>query len=242
MGVKDFFKKISGNVLFFPGSLEERELKKEIDNYKEILNRLKINYFLTNEITNSGLTLLNLGYKKDFKKLAEKNFNFLKKNKVYKIITPCPYSYHAFKTLYPSFIKEWNIETQHISYPIYKELIKKRIDLLKKELVSYQDPCYLTRYENEFDTPRKIIEVLGGEIIEPTKTKSEALCCGGPLKKTHESTSKKIAKLRINQFNKNAKKIICSCGVCYLNLSEHDERVTEFSTYVLGKIRGLNIK
>lgn len=240
--IKELFKIITGKTLYYPGCLT-KETKKEFSNYKEILKRLKIKHILIKEEKCCGLELINAGYKKQAKKQAKENHELFKKMKIKKIITNCPHSYHAFKTLYPKLITNWDIEVEHITQTIYKALKKNKIELKnsEKENVSYHDPCYLGRYENEYETPRKIIELLGGEITEPIKTKENAFCCGagGNLRESYKETSKKIAKLRLTHFSKDVKKIITPCVLCYSSLNPYDERVIEISDYVLGRLKGL---
>jgi Fe-S oxidoreductase len=243
MAFKKFFKKMTGNVLYYPGCLTKGVLKTEFKNYTEIFNKLGIDYILMPNEVCCGLPIINAGYKKDAKNLAQKNLELFKKRKVYKIITNCPSCYHTFKTIYPKLIKEWDIEAEHATQTILNRLKKKKIKILKedKEIVSYHDPCHLGRYSEEYTKPRKVIQLLGSKLVEPIHTKEKAFCCGGGggLRANHTKTSKKIAKIRATQFPKEAKKIITPCGLCYSNLSEQDERTIEFSTYVLGKLRGL---
>jgi len=243
MAFKDFFKKMTGNVLYYPGCLTKGVLKKEFENNKEVLNKLGVDFILIPSENCCGLPVLNAGYKKEAKELAEKNYAIFKKKRVYKITTSCPSCFHTFKEIYPKYIKEWDIEVEHITETILDALKKKRIYVIKedREIVSYHDPCHLGRYSGIYDTPRQVIELLGSEIQEPTKTKENAMCCGGGggIRSNYTKLSKDIAKLRITHFPKEAKKIITPCGMCYSNLSEHDERVIDFSTFVLQKLRGL---
>ena len=242
MAFKDLFKKITGNVLYYPGCLTKGIHKTEFNNYKEIFNKLRIDFILIPDESCCGLPVLNSGHKKDAKKLAEKNLEKFKKRKVYKIITNCPSCYHTFKTIYPSLIKNWDIKVEHASTTIHNAIKKKKISSNKeKEKVSYHDPCHLGRYEKQFEIPRKVITQLGGELIEPINTKKMSFCCGGGggVRANYPDLAKKTAKLRISHFPEDVKKIITPCGLCYSNLSEQDERVIEFSTYVLGKLRGI---
>lgn len=241
MALKDFFKRITGNVLYYPGCLTKGVLKTEFNNYKEIYNKLGIDYILIPNEVCCGLPVINAGHKREAKKLAEKNLKIFKERKVYKITTSCPSCYHTFKTIYPELIKDWNIEVEHSTTTILNALKKKKIKTDKEEIVTYHDPCHLGRHENQYTDPREVIEILGGKLKEPIKTKEKALCCGGGggVRANFRETAKEIAKIRIAQFPEEAKKIITPCGLCYTNLKEQDDRVMEFSSFVLGKLRGL---
>jgi fumarate reductase (CoM/CoB) subunit B len=239
MKISSLFKRITGNVLFYPGCFTKEFAKKEFDNYKELLNKFNIKYILMKKESCCALPLIQAGYKTESKQIAENNLKLFKEKKIYKIITSCPSCYYTFKEKYPKLLKNWDIEVEFITDIIYKELKKRKIFIETNEIVSYHDPCYLGRYLNEFETPRKIITLLGGKIIEPIKTKEEALCCGGGVlfKSSYPDLSKKISKLRISHFDKSVTKIITPCTSCYINLLENDSRVTELSSFVLQKLR-----
>jgi len=243
MALKDFIKRVSGNILYFPGCLTKEVLKKEFENYKEIFNKLGINYItLSEEESCCGLPVLNAGYRKDARKVAQDNFKLFKERKVYKIITSCPSCFHMFKSVYPSLIRDWDIEVEHATVSVFNVIKKKRIKNLQREVVSYHDPCHLGRYEKIFDEPRKVIEMLGGEIIEMKHNREDSYCCGGGggLRANFESTAKKIAKKRLSHLDKSVKRLITPCGLCYSQLREGDTEVLEFSTFVLEKLKKYN--
>jgi heterodisulfide reductase subunit D len=224
MALKDFVKKLSGNILYFPGCLTKDVLKKEFENYKEIFNKLGINYItLSEDESCCGLPVLNAGYRKDARKVAKDNYKLFKERKVYKIITSCPSCYHMFKSVYPGLVREWDIEVVHATVAIFDALKKKRMKKGPTEKVTYHDPCHLGRYEGIYDEPRKVIEMLGGEIIEMKYSREKSYCCGGG------------GGLRAN-FESTVKKIITPCGLCYSQLREGEIDTQEFSTYVLEKL------
>ena len=44
--------------------------------------------------------------------------------------------------------------------------------------ITYHDPCYLGRANNEYNAPRELIKKLELELIEMKRCKSNGLCCG----------------------------------------------------------------
>ena len=167
MGLIKWVKNIGSNTLYFPGCLTKGILKEEFENYKKIFNKLGIDYILlSNDEVCCGLPVLNGGYKKDVRKLAEQNLELFKKYNVKKIITNCPSCYHTFKEIYPRLIRGWDIEVEHATISIFNALKKKNFKFSNKEIVSYQDPCHLGRYSGIYTEPRKVIEMLGGKIRE----------------------------------------------------------------------------
>ena len=70
------------------------------------------------------------------------------------------------KNIYPEFVRKWDIEVEHATIPILKELKKLKIKSREKEIVTYHDPCKLGRYSGIYEEPRETIRILGGEILE----------------------------------------------------------------------------
>jgi len=243
MGVLNWVK--GEKVLYYPGCLTKGVLKNEFENYKEIFNRLGIDFvLLSDKEVCCGLPVLNAGYKKDVKKLIKKNLKIFKGKGVDKIITNCPSCLHTFKNVYPKLVREWDIPVEHATVVILRALKKKGWKSNKaiedREAVAYHDPCHLGRYCKIYDEPREVIEILGGKIIESRFNKEKALCCGGGggVRANFEKLAKDIANERMESFDGNVKKIISPCGLCYANLKSASDKSTEFSTFVLGKLRG----
>ena len=170
-------------VLYYPGCLMKEVLLKEFENYKEIFNQLGINFILLSDMeVCCGLPTFDAGYKKDARKLAKKNFNIFKENKITKIITNCPSCYYMFKQIYPTLIHDWNIEVEHATISILRALNKKRIKYNgneeNREIVTYYDSCHLGRYCGIYEEPREILELLGGKIVEFSLNLEQAICCG----------------------------------------------------------------
>ncbi len=241
MKIINWIKNIIGNTLYYPGCLTKRVLKEEFENYKNIFNKLGVDFImLPNKEVCCGMPVLNGGYKKDFRKLAQKNFNLFRKYKIKKIITNCPSCCHTFNEIYPKILRDWDIETEHATVSILNALKRKKIEFskLKKEIVSYHDPCHLGRYSRIFEEPRKVIEIFSGKIVEMKNNRKDALCCGGGggVRANFSDLAKEIAKKRIEALDENVKKIISPCGLCYLNIKSASEKSEEFSSFVLRKL------
>jgi len=192
---------VGEKVLYYPGCLTKGVLKQEFENYKEIFNRLGIDFVMLSEKeVCCGLPVMNAGYRKDVKKLAEKNLKLFKERGIEKIITSCPGCYYMFRDVYPKVLHDWDIPVEHASVVILKGLSRKNV-LWKgkdedREGVAYHDPCYLGRYSGVYDEPRKVIELLGGKIVESRFSREKSLCCGGGggVSSNFESLAKEISK------------------------------------------------
>ncbi len=233
-------------VLYYPGCLTKGVLNQEFENYKEIFNRLGIDFvMLGDDGFCCGLPVLNAGYRKDARKLATKNLEIFRERGIKKIITNCPSCLHMFGEVYPKLIRDWDISVEHASVVILRALKKKKIRWKgsgeKREEVGYHDPCHLGRYSKIYEEPREVIEILGGRILESRFSRKNALCCGGGggVRANFESLAKDIAKERVKNFDSSVGKIVSPCGLCFANLKSASDKSVEFSSFVLGKLRGL---
>ena len=132
---------------------------------------------------NSGNDVRRVGEEGLFELLAEKNIAALQRCKFERIVTTDPHSYNALKNEYPAL---------GASYPVvhYTELLWQliqdgRLPLRARlsDRVTYQDPCYLGRYNGIYEEPRQILRALGLEVVEMPRNRGRALCCaaGGGL-------------------------------------------------------------
>jgi len=115
-----------------------------------------------------------------FEDLAQKNIQQFKDLGVKNIITLSPHSYNAFKNRYPEFGGDFN--TIHYTQ-ILQELIKSGKLQMPEGLnakITFHDPCFLGRWNQEYDAPRNVLKAMNGvELIEMARNKKGASCCGG---------------------------------------------------------------
>lgn len=241
MGLFNWLK--GEKVLYYPGCLTKGVLKENLENYKEIFNRLGIDFVMLSESeVCCGLPVLNAGYKKDVKKLAEKNLKLFRDKGIDKILTNCPSCLHTFNDVYPKLVRDWDIKAEHATVVILRALKKKNVKFKGEgEVVAYHDPCHLGRYSGIYEEPREVVEMLGGKIIESRFNREKSLCCGGGggVRANFSELAKDVAKGRIESFDNAASKVISPCGLCYANLKSVSDKSVEFSSFVLGKLRGL---
>ena len=112
--------------------------------------------------------------------LAKKNIRQFSDLGVKNIIALSPHSYNVFKNRYPDFDGHFNVF--HYTQ-ILIELIKtgKLSAPDKSEMrITFHDPCFLGRWNQEYDAPRKVLRALKGiDLAEMERNKKGALCCGG---------------------------------------------------------------
>ncbi len=121
-----------------------------------------------------------LGEETLFEMLAQKNIEQFKRLGVRKIVVLSPHSYNAMRNDYPKLDGQFDIV--HATY-LLRDLIRSgKLDVTGKvnATVTYQDPCFLGRWNDQYEAPRDVLRALTGvKLVEMERNKSGALCCGG---------------------------------------------------------------
>ncbi len=173
-----------------------------------------------------------LGERGLFEMLIEENAEEFKERGVEKIITLSPHAFNSFKNEYPDFF-----EVSHYTQVLEELIEEEDLDLSSgfDGKVSYHDPCFLGRYNDVYDVPRKVLEsVPGVELVEMDKNKEESFCCGGgggnfytDFLGTKDITP---ARLRVREaFDTGADTLAVACPTCLtmLNDAVKDEGLEE---------------
>jgi len=134
----------------------------------------------------SGDPARRLGEENLFQTLAKKNIETLKAVQFKYLVANCPHCFNTIKNEYPQF---GNLGEGRSPEIIHHSVLLKRLlaagqiklaDEGVKRQVTVHDPCYLGRYNGEYDAPRDVIKKSskGLNIIEMDESKNNAMCCG----------------------------------------------------------------
>ncbi|MDD5288170.1 MAG: (Fe-S)-binding protein [Dehalococcoidales bacterium] len=127
-----------------------------------------------------GNEVSKLGEEALFEILAEDNITRFKSLDVKRIVTLSPHSYNAIKNDYPKY--GGNFEVLHYTQLLQNLINEGKLGISGKlnARVTYHDPCFLGRWNGEYDAPRAILNSIPGvQLIEMEKNRDGALCCGG---------------------------------------------------------------
>ena len=171
------------DVLFWVGctsALEERSVK-IAQAMAKILKASGVNFgILGPEESCCGEPARRLGNEYLFQLQAEKNIELLKRYDVKKIVITCPHGYNALKHEYPQFGGKFEV-VHHSEF--IADLLKQgklKINRGTGDTVTYHDACYLGRYNDIFEPPRKILSSLPGiTLVEMEQNRKRGFCCGG---------------------------------------------------------------
>ena len=159
-----------------------------------------------------------------FQMLAGENVETLNNYNIKKIVTSCPHCLNTIKNEYPQLGGEY--EVFH-----HTQFIQKLVDDGKlpigsnlKDTITYHDSCYLGRYNQEYEAPRKLLNKTGDEpILEMQRHGIESFCCGagGARMWMEEKIGSRINETRTEEaLNTGASTVATACPFCMTMISD----------------------
>lgn len=208
------------------GAFDKRYMK-VAKAFARILNHLKTDYaVLGTEESCTGDPARRAGNEMLFQMQAFGNIEVFKAYEVRKIICICPHCYNTFKNEYPDLGGEYEVihYTQFLADMIKAGKLNIDKSKITAESVTFHDPCYLGRANNEYKAPRVILDFLGVKQTEMKRNKSFALCCGAggaQMFKDAEDGDKEVFIERTEEaLETGAKVIATSCPFCMTMMTD----------------------
>jgi Fe-S oxidoreductase len=215
------------DILFWVGcteALEDRSLK-VARAVADIMKQAGVNFgILGEEEMCCGDPARRLGAEHLYQMLVSNNIQLLQSYNVKKIVTACPHCYNTLKNEYPQFGGQFEVmhHTQFIA-----RLLKERkleVDSSGEIIVTYQEPCYLGRYNDIYEEPRQIIKSMRDlTLVEMGKNRENGFCCGGGGGRMwlEEKIGRRISEIRLDHaVDTRAQVIVTACPFCLQMLED----------------------
>lgn len=158
-----------------------------------------------------------LGDEATFQDLARRNIAELSRHRFQRIVTADPHALHVLRNEYPDFGGRYAV--LHHSALLLELVEAERLETasLQGVRLTYHDPCYLGRYNGEFDAPRTLLDRAGAERVEMARSGRFSHCCGGgggaPL--TDVPGEARIPDRRMDQARETGAEIVAvACPGC----------------------------
>jgi Fe-S oxidoreductase len=226
LGVKEISSGEKVDILFWVGcygSYDDRNIE-VATSLVHILNRAGVDFgVLGSAEWCCGIDLRRMGSEYLFQVNVEKNIGILQQLKFQKILTTCPHCFNTLKNEYTQFGVRWDV----IHYTAFlDELIRKgKVPFRlrdKKTKMTYHDSCYLGRYNNGYEPPRKILGAMPDLLLQEMKrSREKAFCCGGGgcHMWMEERTGRRINQMRVEEAQKTGAEILATvCPLCLISL------------------------
>jgi len=181
-----------------------------------ILNHMGIEPQVLAEERCCGHDQLWEGDQDTFRALGTINIENLKKSGGKRIITTCPECARTLKLDYPKFIGDHGLEVVHmVEFLADQELLGVTGNEAR---VTYQDACNLGRHLGVYDAPRQIMDDMGFELVEMSRSRNAALCCGTSCWTACGQVSKSIQVERLKEAKATgADTLVTSCIKCQIH-------------------------
>ncbi len=171
-----------------------------------------------------GEAALSVGHAPYFRELAEKASQIFKDRGVGTLVTISPHCYDVFLNHYPR--PDANFEPIHYTQYLARLLADGRLTMeeIPDLRVTFHDPCYLGRKNDEYEAPRSVLAAIPGvEAVEMVQTGVDSLCCGGGGGRMWMETAagERFSDLRVQQaVDVDADVLVTACPSCIACLED----------------------
>lgn len=218
-------------VTYFPGCTEIHHNVEAIGHTLQLFDKLKIGptSVFDGAIQCCGYPLLMAGDVQGFKEHAEVMMHMLEEYPV--IVSGAPACLFTLQQLYPAH--GFPLKPRFVSVVEFLDscISQKNFHVRKgvPTRVAYHDPCYLGRYMGVYESPRRILTTVSGEVPREFRRCREHSHCsggGGLLPVSCPETAKKMAINRLNEFKETgASVLVTACPTCEHRFRKYGQRV-----------------
>lgn len=187
----------------------------------------------------SGDPARRLGEENLFQSLSKSNIELLKSVSFETLVANCPHCFNTIKNEYPEFGNlgdNREPEIIHHSQLLKRLMAQGRLNIKEGSDTSYtfHDPCYLGRYNDEYDAPREVVSKVSRlKIVEMERSRNKGLCCGagGGHFWMDRKIGERVNVIRVNEAAETgAEKIASACPFCMQMLEDGAKLTNREST------------
>jgi Fe-S oxidoreductase len=171
-----------------------------------------------------GESVLSIGHKSYFQEVASHAAQILDEKGVTQMVVLSPHCFDAFKN-HNTFLND-RIDVVHYTSFLVNLLQSGQLEFTSGLdcVVTYHDPCYLARHNQEIRAPREILSAIPGLILEEmAHSEGDTLCCGagGGRMWMETDPGMRFADLRVHEAkNTKAELIATACPFCLTCLED----------------------
>ncbi|MDY6880883.1 MAG: (Fe-S)-binding protein [Thermodesulfobacteriota bacterium] len=181
---------------------------------------------LGNEEKCCGETVRRLGNEFLAQRIMAANVDSWNDMGVTRIITACPHCYNTIKNEYGQFGGHYEVihHTELFQKLLHKGVLNPSLHFGRDGPVVYHDSCYLGRYNEIYEPPRRaVLSVPGVKLVEPERSRRISFCCGGGGGRMwmEEKQGKMINEMRCGQLEiTGANTFATACPYCLIMLDD----------------------
>ncbi|MGM0635183.1 MAG: (Fe-S)-binding protein [Bacteroidota bacterium] len=202
------------------GSFDDRA-KKITKAFVKILNKIEVDFaVLGTEESCTGDPAKRAGNEFLFQMQAMSNIEVMNAYEIERVITTCPHCFNTIKNEYPALGGNYKVQhhTQFLKDLMNEGKLKVEGGKYKGKRITFHDPCYLGRANDEYEAPRDLLRKLEVELIEMKSCKSKGLCCGAggaQMFKDAEKGDKEVNVHRTEQAIETKPEVVAAgCPFC----------------------------
>ncbi len=135
------------------------------------------------------------------------------------VVATCPHCFNTIKNEYPQLGGSFEVvhHTEFIDRLISSGQLRLPVGFDRRKL-TYHDPCFIGRWNDVYDEPRRVLNVINAEgVQEMARSRNRSFCCGGGGGRVwmEEKVGKRINNTRVQEaLDTGADAMAAACPFC----------------------------